>query len=286
MSSQYIIDATQENFGEAVLGNSRKGPVLVNYWAENAGPCLRLWPVLEKLVDDYGGRFLLVNVNVGKHKRLASDYGVNSVPTVKLFLDGDVVEQVHGYDSADRYRKILDKYLPRPSDQALAEAVRLYQQGDTAKAFEQLDRLVLLDPENSRIFLSYAKLLIREERYEAAFELLEKTPLRDESEEAVVLMTSAIFLATVQNAAPEETLSVQADRDTADCEVLFQLCSHKMMQSDYPAALALLLRIITQDRNWNRQRPSLCMRGIFVMLGRDDELVKHYRTRLLELKTA
>jgi putative thioredoxin len=59
--SSYIIDVTSENFSDAVLSNSHKGPVMVNYWAENAGPCLRLWPVLEKLANDYNGQFLLAN---------------------------------------------------------------------------------------------------------------------------------------------------------------------------------------------------------------------------------
>ncbi|HHO59295.1 MAG TPA: co-chaperone YbbN, partial [Thiotrichales bacterium] len=95
--SRFIIEATQDNFNEAVLSNSHKGPVLVNYWADNAGPCLRLWPVLEKLANDYAGQFLLVNVDTNDQRQLAQEYGVNSVPTVKLFVNGEVVEQVHGY---------------------------------------------------------------------------------------------------------------------------------------------------------------------------------------------
>ncbi len=281
--SQFIIDADAENFAEAVLANSHKGPVMVNYWAENAGPCLRLWPVLEKLATDYNGQFLLVNVNVTKNKQLAHECDVTSVPTVKLYINGQVSEQVHGYDSPESYKKLLDKYLPRESDQALARAVSDYQQDNKDTAFSALNKLVLLDPENSRIFLTYAKLLMREEAYQQAFDLLEKTPLREESEEAVVLMTNAIFLATQQKAAPLEALLASLKENADDCENLFQLSSYKMMQSEFDEVLEILLHIIKLDRYWKNQTPSLCMRGVFIMLGKNDERVKKYRTRLLEM---
>ncbi len=93
--SSYIIDVTSENFSDAVLSNSHKGPVMVNYWAEDAGPCLRLWPVLEKLANDYNGQFLLANIDTKKEKQLTHEYGVNSVPTVKLFINGEVIDQIH-----------------------------------------------------------------------------------------------------------------------------------------------------------------------------------------------
>jgi putative thioredoxin len=84
--SNYILDITGNEFNEAVLSNSHKDPVMVNYRADNAGPCLRLWPVLEKLANDYNGQFLLVNVDTNKEKQLARDCGVNSVPTVSNLL--------------------------------------------------------------------------------------------------------------------------------------------------------------------------------------------------------
>ena len=280
--SRFIIEATQDNFNEAVLSNSHKGPVLVNYWADNAGPCLRLWPVLEKLANDYAGQFLLVNVDTNDQRQLAQEYGVNSVPTVKLFVNGEVVEQVHGYDSPDSFKKLLNKYLARESDKALAAAVTDYQQGNKEAAFDALNKLVFTDPENDRILLAYAKLLMREQAYEQAFSLLEKTPLRDESEEAVVLMCNAVFLATQQKAKPLATLTSELKKDENNCENLFQLCSYRMLDSDFGEAMEILLKIIKLDRDWMNQSPSLCLRGLFIMLGKDDERVRDVRQRLLD----
>ena len=280
--SPYIIDATGKNFDDAVLRNSHKGPVMVNYWAESAGPCLRLWPLLEKLANDYAGQFLLVNVDTNKEKQLAHDYGINSVPTVKLYLNGEVVEQVHGYDSADSFKKMLDKYLARESDAELAAAVALYQKGNKKDAFEQLNKLIFVDPENSRIQLTFAKLLMREEAYEQAYALLEKTPLKSESEEAVVLMTNALFLSTAQKATALEDLREQLTDKPDDLDMLFQLCSHQMLHSKFTEAMDILLRIIKLDYAWRDGIASLCLRGLFIMLGKDNPDVIEYRQKLID----
>ena len=283
--SSYIIDVTADNFNDAVLSNSHKGPVMVNYWAENAGPCLRLWPVLEKLANDYNGQFLLVNVDTNKQKQLASDYGVNSVPTVKLFINGEVVDQIHGYDNPDSFKKMLDKYLARKSDKELAAAVAEYQNGDKEAAFDQLNKLIFIDPENSRIQLTFAKLLMKEEAYEQAYALLEKTPLKSENEEAVVLMTNALFISTVQKAPGLEELEQTLKNQPEDKEVLFQICCHRMMQSDFAEAMAALLLIIKLDRAWRDGIASLCLRGLFIMLGKDNPLVIEYRQKLIDQQT-
>lgn len=280
--SNYILEATAENFNEAVLSNSHKGPVLVNYWAENAGPCLRLWPVLEKLANDYHGRFLLVNVDTNKDKQLARDYGVNSVPTVKLFVNGEVVEQTHGYDSADSFKKMLQKYLARDSDQELAAAVSQFQGGNKQGAFEQLNKLVFLDPENPRILLTYAKLLMKEEAYGQAYALLEKSPLKHESEEAIVLMANALFLSTVQEAPGQDDVRQQLEKTPEDQKLLFQLCSHHMMQSRFSEAMEILLKMIRLDKEWRGSMTSLCLRGLFIMLGKDNPEVIKYRQKLID----
>jgi putative thioredoxin len=280
--SDYILDVTAKNFNDAVLSNSHKGPVMVNYWAENAGPCLRLWPVLEKLANDYKGQFLLVNIDTNKDKQLAFDYGINSVPTVKLFINGEVVDQIHGYDSADSFKKMLDKHLARESDKDLAAAVSLYQNGHKQAAFDQLNKLIIIDPENSRIQLTFAKLLMKEEAYEQAYDLLEKTPLKSESEEAVVLMTNALFLSTAQKASGLEDIQQQLKDRPEDLTILFQLCSHQMMQSKFTEAMDILLQIIKLDYVWRDGIASLCLRGLFIMLGKDNPDVIEYRQKLID----
>jgi putative thioredoxin len=283
--SPYIIDVGRNTFQDAVLNNSRKGPVLVNYWTRSAGPCLRLWPVLEKLANDYAGKFLLANINTDEDAALAKEYGVNSVPTVKLFIDGEVVEQLHGYDSGPELRKIIDRHVARASDAELAQAINDYQQGDVEQAFEQLNKLVLLDPENDRILLAYAKLLMREQAFEQACNLLRNTSLVKENAEAGILMANALFISTAHKTPDEASLVEQLATQPLNLDLQFQLCSHRVMRSEYTEALALLLSILKQDRRWNDGIALNCLHAVFNMLGKDEPIVQKYRKLLSDLNS-
>lgn len=280
--SSYIIDAGRGNFEDAVLKNSHKGPVMVNYWAEGAGPCLRLWPVLEKLANDYAGKFLLVNISTDEDNKLARDYGVTSVPTVKLFLNGEVVDQIHGAESEQSFRKMLDQHVARDSDIELAKAVAEYQQGNLEEAFNMLGQLVFLDPENSRIILTHAKLLIREKRYNVAFELLEKTPLKNENVEAGLLMSNALFLATVADAPDIETLQQSIETDPGDMSLWLQLASRNVVNSQFTEAMDALLHIFKANKNYRDGLAGVCLRALFTLLGNDDPTVKEYRQRMMD----
>jgi putative thioredoxin len=280
--SPYIIDAGRNNFDEAVLTNSHKGPVMVNYWAEGAGPCLRLWPVLEKLANDYAGKFLLVNVSTDEDNKLARDYGVTSVPTVKLFINGEVVDQIHGAESEQSFRKMLDQYVARDSDIELARAVAEYQQDNLEEAFNKLSQLVFMDPENPRIQLTHAKLLIREQRYDDAFELLEKSPLKNENVEAGLLMANALFLSTAATSPDAETLKQSIEADSADMSLWLQLASQNVVHSEYTEAMDALLHIFKTDKNYRDGLAGICLRAVFTLLGNDDSSVKEYRQRMLD----
>jgi putative thioredoxin len=282
-TSMYIIDGNRENFQDAVLNNSSKGPVMVNYWTDKAGPCLRLWPVLEKLVGDYAGRFLLVNINTDDESALAREYGVTSVPTVKLFLRGQVVDQIHGAESEIQFRRMLDRHLARASDTQLTDAVEAYRQGSVEQAFAMLDSLMIQDPENPRIFLAYAKLLMREKRFQRVVEVIDASGLERNSDEAAMLKANAIMLATVELAPTLEQLQLALSENADNPEILFQLAATQLTADDYAAAMENLLRIMQLDKNYRDGVAGRSMRAVFAMLGRDQPLVRDFRRRMMDL---
>lgn len=282
--SFYIFDATHESFGELVLGNSRKGPVLVNYWSPGAGPCLKLWPVLEKLANEYAGRFLLVNVNTDKYAGLARDYGVNSVPTVKVFRDEKAVEVIHGAHSEAAFRALIDRYIARPSDAAVVEAVTRYQQGDTARAFLLLQQAAGADPGNTRIPITHAKLLFQTGDYAQAEQLLRSLPGQlQKQEEVSTLLAHLGFVRTAQGAPGLEDLEQAIAENPEDLEARYQLSAIKLLEDDYEPAMQQLLEIIRRDRDFDEGVGYKGMMAIFTMLGKDSELVQRYRQRMLDL---
>jgi putative thioredoxin len=135
INSPYIHAANSENFKALVLENSKAGPVLVNFWSRKAGPCLRLYPTLDKLVHHYNGRLLLVNIDTENEFVFTKEYGIASVPTLKLFRHEQVVETQHGYQSEKDLMAVLDLHVVRDSDLTLAQAVQRYTQGQHGEAY-------------------------------------------------------------------------------------------------------------------------------------------------------
>src|SRR3989339_895169 len=133
----YILEANPVNFKSLVLENSEKGAVMVYYWSPRAGPCMKLMPRLIRLADEYCGKFLLVLLDTDKHGQMAKDeYGVTSVPTVKFFRHGKVVDTIHGAESDSEFRRIIGKFVTREASMAQLNASRAYhQEGDLDQAW-------------------------------------------------------------------------------------------------------------------------------------------------------
>jgi len=107
MASQKIVNLTKENFAKEVLQSAT--PVLVDFWAEWCGPCKMIAPVLEELADEHHGRVKIGKVNIDDHQELATEYGIRAIPTLLLFHQGQVKEQMVGLRSKGDLKASLDR---------------------------------------------------------------------------------------------------------------------------------------------------------------------------------
>jgi putative thioredoxin len=279
--SPYVFDATAENFPTLVLENSDKGPVLVNYWSPRAGPCLMLMPRLVRLATEFGGRFLLVMLNTDEFGRLAREHGVNSLPTIKLFRHGNVVDTLHGAESEAELRGFISKHVSREANGKYATALQAYQRGDLDQAVTQAAEAALAAPDNPRLAIDLVKLLMLQQRFSQANELMKSLPQEVRQHPEIRNLSVHVgFIRTAGDAPPVATLERAIADNPDDLEARYRLCAIKMTQDDYAAAMEQLLEIARRDHGFRDQAGRNGLRAIFSLLGEDDERVRRYRALL------
>lgn len=284
MESHYTYEGTEDNFATLVLENSNKGPVLVNFWAKWAGPCHRLFPLLARLAREYAGRFLLVNVNTDAQSYIAREYGVKSLPVVKIFRQGKIRDELHGYQPEAELRRIIDRHVIRASDGCIANAVHLYQAGEIKQSLSLLAQAALDDPDNLRIPVILGKLLIVQRRYDEAEALLRGLPTQTkEAGEIGHLLAHLGLLQVAQRTPDRDALVVRLASDPGDSQARYELAALAVVNNDYETALENLLELVRRDRGFREDAARKGMLALFDVLGGRKELVERYRARMFSI---
>lgn len=276
--SPYVFDATAELFPRLVLENSGKGPVLVNFWSPRAGPCMMLMPRLLRLADEFGGRFLLVMLNTDEHGPLARSHGVVSLPTVKVFRHGQVVDTLHGAESEDVVRAFIRKHVADPSTALLQKALAAQAGGDAANAARLAAEAALANPQDTRIPLQLAKMLVLQERYAQADDLLQALPPEAREDEELRRFAAHVsVLRTAREAPPREQLLQTIAADPANLEARYQLSAVHLVADEYEPAMEQLLEIVRRDRSFRHDAGHAGLQALFELLGDEDERVRRYQ---------
>lgn len=268
----YVFDATADNFQRLVMENSTKGPVLVNYWSPRAGPCMVLMPRLVRLATEFKGRFLLVMLNTDELGQLARAQGVNSLPTVQVFHHGKVIDTLRSAESEASVRTFINRHVAARSDALHVSALAAHQGGDTARATSLAAEAALEDPDNPRIPLDIAKLLVLQGRYTQAHGLLTALPddLGDRPE-IRNLLTHIGFIQTAQTAPSMEDLEQASSTRPDDLEARYQLAARRLLDNDYDGAVQELLEIMRRDRGFRDDCGYHGIQAILQLLSQDRE---------------
>ena len=146
--SSTVTAVTTATFPSEVVNASSSQPVLVDFWAPWCGPCRALGPVLEQVADEHAGKVKVVKVNTDENQDLAQQFQIRSIPAVKLFRGGRVVDEFVGAQPLSQVRAFLEPHLPRASATEHEAARELADQGDYAGAIAQLRDIAATDPAN------------------------------------------------------------------------------------------------------------------------------------------
>ncbi len=107
--SEHLMNVTDSDFEDAILKSDK--PVLVDFWAAWCGPCRQVGPVVEELAGEFAGKVKVAKLNVDENKQTPGKYGVRGIPTLMVFKNGEVVDQIVGAVPKDRIKELLDKAL-------------------------------------------------------------------------------------------------------------------------------------------------------------------------------
>ncbi|MCU7851448.1 MAG: tetratricopeptide repeat protein [Candidatus Thiodiazotropha sp. (ex Monitilora ramsayi)] len=280
----YILEGTVDNFDHLVLENSKRGLVLVDFWAPWVGPSLKQREILIDLAESYKGRFLLVSVNTDDQKPLAERFGVRSLPSFKLFRHGELVAEYHGVQPEADYPRIVESYVEKPLDETSRQAIAIWQAGDPDAALQLLAEAAVSEPMQLAYPTLMTKILMRQERFPEAHTLLSALPL--EAQEAVEirnLLSHLDFIVTAKAVDGREQVQQQLDSTPEDPELQYALAALSLMSDDIQTALDLLLTLARSQPGYRNGIARKGMQAVLDQLDAQDEQVAHYRRELYRL---
>jgi putative thioredoxin len=284
--SDLIKDGSDAGFMADVIEESRKQPVIVDFWATWCGPCRQLTPALEKAVTAAKGKVKLVKIDVDKNPQFAGQLRVQSIPTVYAFVDGQPVDGFMGALPESQVKAFIDKLGgPAGADDGAAavtellafaaESLGLNDLGGAAQAYAQV---LQLEPQNVKAIAGLARVYLTGGDAERAREILDMAPA-DSKDAEIAGVRAALDLAA---GAADDLAPFQArlDADPNDHEARFELANGLAGQGRMEAAVDHLLAIVKADRGWNEDAARKKLLQIFEAAGPVSEIAKSGRRKL------
>jgi putative thioredoxin len=280
--SDFHFDVSLQDFEARVLQASLKTPVLVDFWAEWCAPCQALKPVLEKLADEYQGRFLLAKVNADANPELSAYFGVRSIPTVVMLAEGQPRDSFTGARAEAEVRAFIDRFVPPPSIDARAEAAKLAAAGDWQGAYALLQAFLAEQPQEEAALLDLVAASLELGCAEEAKTLLDRE-FTQEAERAEALRARLSLTQGATDVAPLlEKLAHSPDDHAARLELARTLAG----QGRYAEALEAALEVVRRDRHFDNAAGQRLLLELFNIIGATechDDLVRQYRRALAAL---
>lgn len=271
MSSKHIIDVDETTFPNEVIAYSNTSPVIVDLWAEWCQPCHMLTPILEKLAQEMNGAFRLAKVNADENPNLTVQLGVRSLPTVKGFHRGQLVNEFIGVQSESFVRDFLRNLVPSAANLTIERAEGLLGMRDYQSAAQAFRQALKVDPDNGAALLGLAKAMLVQGEPADALGVLLDFPAGKQFADAEKLADLA-----------RSVSRLETDPDDLDNDLLisFRRALSLVKKGNLPAAADGFLGILRQNKNYLNGEVRRAMVGLLVLMDDNDPETRQYRNEL------
>lgn len=278
--AEWIKESTTARFEADVIQRSFEVPVVVDFWAPWCQPCRQLAPVLEKLANEYAGKFVLVKVNIEAEQQLAMAFQIQSIPLVVAFRDGQLVNEFAGVLPEAQLRQWLETFLPSPAQTLMLEGMKL-EATDPQAAEAKFREALNLEPKADALKIALARVIMAQRRDEEARKILQQLEDRGFLEpEAQALKDELEVRAVAAESGGVEEARRAAAANPHDLTLQIALAEALAVAGKHTEALELCLSLIARDKAGIGPAAKDAMVKILGMLGTSSELAGEYRRKL------
>lgn len=275
--STFIVDVSAQNFQE-VIEKSRETPVLLEFYAEGAEQSQPTAAMLNKLANEYQGKFILGRVEVQQNPQVAQQLGVRGLPTVKVVFQGQLAQDLEGPQEESTVRQLLDQLTMSPVERIKAQVDMLLAEGHRSQAIELLQQLIQEEPNNTAIQVELADLLIMDGRPSDAQQIIASLPADTAGISKPVNRLQFIELATDLPGISALQNAVQANPD--DLSAIYKLAVSLVVDDQIEQALEQLLLMLQKDKEFEDELARKTMIKVFDLLGKGDPVATAYRRKM------
>ena len=280
-----VFDTTTQTFVKDVIEESRRQPVLVDFWAQWCGPCKQLTPILEKAVRAAKGKVKLAKMDIDKHPDIPGQMGIQSIPAVIAFVNGQPADGFMGALPESQVTAFLERLL---KDRIGGEEKDLLKAADDALAANDFTaaadlyaQMLAADNANVAALAGLARCYVGTGSIEQAKKTLALVPDAKRHEAAVAAAQAAIDLAEqAKSVGPVSDLEAKVAADPADHQARFDLAVALNAAGKREAAAEHLIEIVKRDRKWNDDGARKQLVQFFEAWGSADEATVSGRRRL------